>query len=218
MTTERTDLTRGVRPPAVAEGLYSPEHEHDACGVGLIANLEGEKSHDVVSKALQILVNLAHRGACGCDPMTGDGAGILIQLPHDFLVERAGGLGISLPDVEEYGAGLVFLPRLESSRRACMETFEAVIREEGQEFLGWRAVPTNNEVIGYVAKEVEPVIVQIFVGRGKGMKDAAAFERKLYVIRKRMERWARESDLPEKSFFYVPVSYTHLTLPTNREV
>ncbi|MBK7974425.1 MAG: glutamate synthase large subunit [Deltaproteobacteria bacterium] len=204
MTTERTDLTRGVRPPAVAEGLYSPEHEHDACGVGLIANLEGEKSHDVVSKALQILVNLAHRGACGCDPMTGDGAGILIQLPHDFLVERAGGLGISLPDVEEYGAGLVFLPRLESSRRACMETFEAVIREEGQEFLGWRAVPTNNEVIGYVAKEVEPVIVQIFVGRGKGMKDAAAFERKLYVIRKRMERWARESDLPEKSFFYVP--------------
>ncbi|MFN7953798.1 MAG: glutamate synthase large subunit [bacterium] len=204
MKTERFDPTARPRPPAVAEGLYSPEHEHDACGVGLIANLKGEKSHDVVTKGLQILVNLAHRGACGCDPMTGDGAGILIQLPHDFLVERAAGLGISLPDAEEYGAGLVFLPRLESSRRVCMEAFEATVREEGQEFLGWRAVPTNNDVIGYVAKEVEPVILQIFIGRGKGMTDPAAFERKLYVIRKRMERWARESDLPEKEYFYVP--------------
>ncbi len=204
MKSERTALTRGPRPPQVAEGLYSPDHEHDACGVGLIANLEGEKSHDVVSNGLQILANLAHRGACGCDPMTGDGAGILIQLPHEFLVERAGGLGIDLPDESEYGAGLVFLPRVESSRHACMDTFEQVIREEGQDFLGWRAVPTNNDVIGYVAKEVEPVILQVFIGRGKGVKDAAAFERKLYVIRKRLERWTRESSLPQKEFFYVP--------------
>jgi glutamate synthase domain-containing protein 2/glutamate synthase domain-containing protein 1/glutamate synthase domain-containing protein 3 len=186
------------------QGLYDPQFEHDACGVGMVCNLKGVKSHDVVSKALQILANLSHRGACGCDETTGDGAGILMQLPDKFLRKVAGDLKIKLPEETAYASGLIFLPRDPAERAYCMDLFERVIREEGQEFLGWRNVPQHNEVLGDLARAVEPDIHQLFVGRGKGIKDQAHFERKLFVLRKVMEKAIRESTLKEKNFFYVP--------------
>ncbi len=193
-----------VGQPPARQGLYDPQFEHDACGVGMVCNLKGVKSHDVVSKALQILANLSHRGACGCDETTGDGAGILMQLPDKFLRKVAGDLKIKLPEETAYASGLVFLPRDPAERKHCMDLFERVIREEGQEFLGWRNVPQHNEVLGDLARAVEPDIHQLFVGRGKGIKDQAHFERKLYVLRKVMEKAIRESGLKEKNFFYVP--------------
>ncbi|MCS6771786.1 MAG: glutamate synthase large subunit [Kiritimatiellae bacterium] len=186
------------------QGLYSPEYEHDSCGVGMVCNLKGIKSHDVIHKALKILENLSHRGACGCDEKTGDGAGILMQIPDRFLRKVTSGLGFTLPPETEYGAGLVFLPRDPGERAYCMELFERVTREEKQTFLGWRKVPQNNEVLGDLARAVEPDIYQIFIGRGKGIKDQMHFERKLYVIRKVMEKTIRESSLKEKKYFYVP--------------
>ena len=193
------------------QGLYDPFTEHSACGVGFITSLKGIKSHDIVHKALEILVNLEHRGACGCDANTGDGAGVLIQIPHEFLVNASSEAGIRLPGLHEYGTGLVFLPSESDERRRCEETLRAIVREEGQECLGWRDVPRNSEVIGRVARAVEPVVRQIFIGRGAGVADDGAFERKLFVIRKLAERWARESGLEQASFFYMP-SLSHRTL------
>ncbi|HOW71712.1 MAG TPA: glutamate synthase-related protein [Phycisphaerae bacterium] len=192
-------------------GLYEPSTERAACGVGFIASLNGVRSHDIVHRALEILVHLEHRGACGCDPDTGDGAGILIQTPHEFLKDAAGGAGIRLPDLHEYGTGLVFLPSDLRQRAKCEQVFETVIAREEQQLLGWRDVPHNNEVIGPVARAVEPVVRQIFIGRGRGVHRDEAFERKLYVIRKLMEAWARSSGLSQARFFYVP-SLSHRTL------
>ena len=158
-------------------GLYEPSTEHANCGVGFMASLSGVKSHDIVEKALQILCRLEHRGACGCDPRTGDGAGILIQLPHKFLQGATGGLGFRLPDEREYGTGLVFLPPDAGQRARCEEMFEAMVVAEGQAVLGWRDVPRNSEVLGIVARSVEPTIRQVFIARGKGIEDDAAFER-----------------------------------------
>ena len=202
---ERTWLAGGLdggKPKA--QGLYDPSFEHDACGVGMVCNLKGVKSHDVVHKALQILQNLSHRGACGCDETTGDGAGILMQMPDKFLRKVSSDLGFTLPEDTAYASGLVFLPRDPTERTFCMDLFQRVIREEGQEFLGWRNVAQHNEVLGDIARAVEPDIHQIFIGRGKGIKDQAHFERKLFVLRKVLERAIRESGLKEKKFFYVP--------------
>jgi len=185
-------------------GLYHPRQEHDACGVGFIANLKNEKSHDTINKALEILVNLTHRGACGCDEKTGDGAGILIQIPHEFMRQAVSQEGFSLPEAHEYGAGIVFLPRELEERNHCKELFERIVKEEEQEFLGWRPMPVDNTVIGDVARTAEPHSEMIFIGRGSQIKDDRHFERKLYVIRKVMENEIRNSDLSEKSFFYVP--------------
>jgi glutamate synthase domain-containing protein 2/glutamate synthase domain-containing protein 1/glutamate synthase domain-containing protein 3 len=196
------DGQRAGRP--ARQGLYDPAFEHDACGVGMVCNMKGVKSHDVVRKALRILANLSHRGACGCDEKTGDGAGILMQIPDAFLRKAISGLGFRLPPETEYAAGLVFLPRNPAERAYCMDLVERVVREERQEFLGWRNVPQNNEVLGDLARAVEPDIHQVFIGRGKGIKDQAHFERKLYVIRKVLEKTIRESALKEKNFFYVP--------------
>ncbi len=196
------DGQRAERP--ARQGLYDPAFEHDACGVGMVCNLRGEKSHDVVHKALKILDNLSHRGACGCDEKTGDGAGILMQIPDAFLRKATSGSGFRLPPETEYAAGLVFLPRDPAERAYCMDLFERIVREERQEFIGWRNVPQHNEVLGDLARAVEPDIHQVFVGRGKGIKDQAHFERKLYVIRKVLEKAIRESSLKEKNFFYVP--------------
>ncbi len=193
------------------KGLYEPSTERAACGVGFIASLNGVKSHSIVHKALEILVKLEHRGACGCDPRTGDGAGLLIQIPDRFLRNVAAGEGISLPDLHEYGTGLVFLPPDSLQRRQCEEAFAEAVREEGQELLGWRTVPVRPEALGEVARAVEPAIRQIFIGRGAGVNDDASFERKLFVIRKRMERWARQSNLSMAGCFYVP-SLSHNTL------
>jgi len=191
---------RVVRPGR--QGLYDPWYERDACGVGFVCSLKGERSHTIIENALEILFNLTHRGAAGSDPNTGDGAGLLMQVPHEFLSSKCGELGFRLPDVHEYGVGMLFLPRAAEQRAWCVEQVEAVVCAEGQTVLGWRDVPTNNGPIGETAKVVEPVVRQVFIGRGKGLKDAAQFERKLYVIRKVLERAMRESALPEKGSFY----------------
>ncbi|HEX7043233.1 MAG TPA: glutamate synthase large subunit [Burkholderiales bacterium] len=186
----------------LSEGLYDPSREHDACGVGFVVDIKGRKSHAIVTHALTILKNLEHRGACGCEENTGDGAGILIQLPHAFFRERAG-LPFELPPPGQYGAGLVFLPREPAEARQCEALVERIAREEGQVFLGWRDVPTDDSALGPTARAAEPAFRQVFIGRGPQVPDEAAFERKLYVIRKRVERAVAESSLTQKGLFYV---------------
>jgi glutamate synthase (NADPH/NADH) large chain len=193
------------------QGLYDPRYERDACGVGFIASLNGEKTHAIIENAIEILENLTHRGACGCDPKTGDGAGILVQLPHAFLQERCTEIGIPLPDPGDYGVGMVFLPRDPQQRAYCVEAFENGVRQEGQRLLGWRDVPTDNAPIGQTARDAEPVIRQVFIGRGKGTKDPAAFERKLYLIRKDAQHQIRASTLPQRSYFH-PTSLSSRTI------
>jgi len=173
------------------QGLYDPQFEHDACGLGFVVNMKGKKSHQMVSDALQILVNLDHRGACGCEANTGDGAGILIQIPHDFLVTEAARLGFKLPAVGQYGVGQMFLPKDLAERNAIKAELAKIISAEGQTVLGWREVPTDNSSLGKTAVAAEPFMAQVFVGRSAGLKDEAAFERKLYVIRKQAEQTIR---------------------------
>src|SRR3990167_8128317 len=168
------------------QGLYDPRHEHDACGVGFVVDLKGRKSHEIVEKAITVLLNLQHRGACGCEENTGDGAGMLMQMPHRFLEQECDKLGIKLPAYEAYGAGMVFLPRSERSRKQCEALFEQIVGEEGQLVLGWRTVPTDDSPIGPTARAGEPVVRQVFIARSPEIADALAFERKLYVIRKRV--------------------------------
>ena len=186
-----------------AQGLYRPEHEHDACGIGFVANIDGRKSHDIVLKGVQILINLAHRGACGCDPKTGDGAGILIQIPHAFFDRESARLGFSLPAPGEYGVGMVFLPVDPHDRLLCEGIIEKIAREEGLTVLGWRDTPINGNMIGRVARNTQPYIEQIFIRNAPGM-DQDALERKLYVVRKRVEAAVAETDMKEKEFFYIP--------------
>jgi glutamate synthase (NADPH/NADH) large chain len=187
------------------QGLYDPRYEHDACGVGFLVNMKNRPSHDIVRDALQILNNLEHRGACGCEKNTGDGAGILVQMPHEFLRRECTKLGFDLPDAGRYGCGLVFLPADERGQRICEEAFERVVREEGQSVLGWRTVPVDPSPLGATARGAMPIIRQIFIGRspspptplprngGEGGDDLA-FERKLYVIRRRIENLLKQSN------------------------
>lgn len=186
------------------QGLYDPQFEHDACGAGFICSLNGEKSHDVVQRALEILVKLTHRGATGHDGGTGDGAGILIQIPDAFLRDVCEPLSITLPTEGNYATGLIFFPRSSTERACCIQKFERVIEEEGQEFLGWRRVPVNASVLGKTAQDKMPSIMQVFIGKGRNIRTNRDFERKLFVIRKVMERQIRESQLKEKQYFYIP--------------
>ena len=188
-------------PPA--QGLYDPRHEHDACGIGFVANIKGQKSHDIIVKGIQVLINLTHRGACGCDPETGDGAGVLIQIPHKFFARECAKLGFTLPPAGEYGVGMTFLPVEPHARRRTEGIMERIVAEEGLRVLGWRDTPINGTAIGRVARNSQPYIQQIFVARGKGMTEDQ-LERKLYLVRKRAETEIAKSDIPEKSFFYVP--------------
>jgi glutamate synthase (NADPH/NADH) large chain len=165
-------------------GLFDPRREHDACGVGFIADLEGGKSHKLIEDALDILVNVEHRGAVGADPIAGDGAGILIQIPHEFLVEECARLKIRLPAPGHYAAGHIFMPQDERLRAHCERVWMRIIREEGLEFLGWRSVPVDNSCLSEMVKAVEPVHRQLFIGRPKDMRDQQEFERRLYLIRK----------------------------------
>src|SRR3954470_9204238 len=174
---------RGLPP---AQGLYSPENEHDACGIGFVADIEGRKSHDIVLKGIQILINLAHRGACGCDPQTGDGAGILIQIPHAFFQRECKELGFDLPAPGEYGVGMMFLPVERHERILCEGIIERIAEEEGLSVLGWRDTPLNGNAIGRLARSSQPYIEQVFIKRGPNM-DQDALERKLYLVRKRAE-------------------------------
>src|SRR5262250_2714532 len=178
MTMEHRESAMPAGTPG-PEGLYDPAHEHDACGVGFVVDIKGRKSHTIVSQALQVLKNLAHRGACGCEVNTGDGAGILMQIPDRFL-RKVG--PAPLPQLGEYGVGLIFLPQDPSDRRKVENLFEEIADEEGQRFLGWRDVPTNDSPVGPSAVAVEPFFRHAFIGKSAATS-VDAFERKLYVIR-----------------------------------
>ena len=194
------DIARGLPP---VQGLYDPAHERDACGIGFVASIEGHKSHDIIAKGIQILINLTHRGACGCDPQTGDGAGVLIQIPHAFFDRECSRLGFSLPAPGEYGVGMVFLPVVRHDRVLCEGMLEKIVADEGLSVLGWRDTPVDANAIGRLARNTQPYIEQIFIGHAPGM-DQDALERKLYVVRKRMEAEIARSDMREKDFFYIP--------------
>ncbi|MBL8539630.1 MAG: glutamate synthase subunit alpha [Betaproteobacteria bacterium] len=184
--------------------MYDPENEHDACGVGFVAHIKGAKSHDIVEQGLQILKNLNHRGAVGADPLAGDGAGILIQLPDGFLRAEMAKQGVLLPPFGEYGVGMLFLPQEPAARIAFEEEIERAIRAEGQVLLGWRDVPRDNSGLGESVKKIEPVIRQVFIGRGPGVTVTDALERKLYVIRKSAGHAIRALKLAHGKEFYVP--------------
>jgi glutamate synthase (NADPH/NADH) large chain len=153
----------------LAEGLYRPELEHDACGIGLVASIEGKRSHAIIRKGIQVLENLTHRGACGCDPETGDGAGITIQVPHRFFARECAALGFTLPCEGEYGVGMVFLPVERLPRLACEGIFEEIATEEGLVVLGWRDTPVEKDAIGRIARASQPYIQQIFIAGAAGM-------------------------------------------------
>ncbi len=195
-------------PPAC--GLYDPQFEHEACGLGFVVHMKGKKSHQLVTDGLKILVNLDHRGACGCEANTGDGAGILIQVPHEFLTIQAGKLGIKLPSPGQYGVGMLFLPQDKAERENIKREFAKAITDEGQTVLGWRDVPTDNSSLGKTAVAAEPFMAQVFVGRNPGLKDEQAFERKLFVIRKIAEQKIRYSGkVAGGKFFYVSSLSAH---------
>ncbi len=186
------------------QGLYSPSNERDACGLGFVAHIKGQKSHLIVQQGLQILANLTHRGATGYDPKLGDGAGILIQMPDAFMRKEATKLGINLPVLGSYACGTAFLPQTKNGREACESIVARIIHEEAQTLLGWREVPRDNSNIAQAAKDVEPVMRQVFIGRGENVVDQNAFERKLFVIRKRIEHEVRALKLDDSAQFYFP--------------
>ncbi|HEV2394381.1 MAG TPA: glutamate synthase large subunit [Verrucomicrobiae bacterium] len=186
------------------QGLYDPQFEHEACGVGFVVNIKGRKSHGIIQQALKVLLNLDHRGACGCEANTGDGAGILIQPPHEFLKLVAKEGKVKLPGAGEYGVGMVFLPPDSAQRAECEKVFAGIIAEEGQRLLGWRTIPTNNNSLGATARTSEPLMRQVFIDRNSKVSDNMAFERKLYVIRKRAENAIRYSGkVAGGEFFYI---------------
>ncbi|HEX7012274.1 MAG TPA: glutamate synthase large subunit [Steroidobacteraceae bacterium] len=203
MTSSGTDRSPGPGGLPPRQGLYDPAFEHDACGVGFVVDIKGRKSHRILEQALEVLTNLNHRGACGAEPDTGDGAGVLLQMPHEFLVEAARKARIELPEPGQYGCGIVFLPRNPTLRRRIEERFEQIVQSEGQTLLGWRTVPCNNSMLGDTAKSCEPYMRQVFIRRNPEIEDDLAFERKLYVIRKRAYSEIRTSTLEGAASWYV---------------
>ncbi len=193
-----------------AQGLYDPRHEHDACGVGFIADMTNRKSHAIVTKGLQILLNLDHRGAVGADPKLGDGCGILVQIPHRFFVEEMAA-GVSLPEPRQYGIGQFFMPRDPAARNEVRAIVERVVEEEGLTLLGWRDVPVDNSDLGDAVKAVEPVHNQVFLGRGPGVRDEDDFERRLYVARKVISNAIYAAGKREMAEYY-PVSMSCRTI------
>jgi len=188
-----------------AEGLYDPAREHDACGVGFVAHIKGRKSHRMIEQGLQILCNLDHRGAVGADPLMGDGAGILIQVPDQFFREEMARQGVRLPPAGEYGVGMVFLPKEHASRLACEQELERAVRAERQVLLGWRDVPVDREMpMSPTVRAKEPVIRQVFIGRGPDVMVTDALERKLYVIRKTASHAIQQLGLKHSKEYFVP--------------
>jgi glutamate synthase (ferredoxin) len=177
--------------PPPKQGLYDPQFEHDSCGVGFVVNMKGKKSHQIILDGIQVLVNLDHRGACGCEANTGDGAGILMQVPHEFLAKVTSKPGFKLPVAGQYGLGMLFMPKNSAERDGVKAALAKIISEEGQTLLGWRDIPTDNASLGKTAVAAEPHMMQVFIGRNAAIKDDAAFERKLYVIRKVAEQRIR---------------------------
>ena len=177
-------------PPA--QGLYDPGYEHDACGLGFVAHIRGVRSHAILEQSLQLLDNLSHRGAAGCDPCTGDGAGISLQLPHAVFARDAAERGIELPAEGDYGVGMCFLPRGIAAQRLCESVVAEMATDEGHTMLGWRAVPCDESILGERARPDAPVVRQFFIARGE--LDGDAFERKLFIIRRRIENAMRSVD------------------------
>ncbi len=192
-------------PPA--QGLYDPSHEHDACGVGFIARLSNQKSHDIVERGLEILLNLDHRGAVGADPKAGDGCGMLVQIPHDFFATEAARLGFHLPAPGTYGVGFFFVPKVAGARAEVEAVIRHAVEAEGQTLIGWREVPVDASVLGESVKPTEPLCLQAFIGRSADIADVDAFERKLFILRKAISNRVREvSDLHNRGFYPVSLS------------
>jgi glutamate synthase (ferredoxin) len=177
------------------QGLYDPQFEHDACGVGFIVHMKGQPSHAIVEQGLTILLNLDHRGACGCEINTGDGAGILMQVPHKFLQKVAAAVNVTLPEAGQYGVGMIYTSPDPAVQAESQRIFEAIVAEEGQQVLGWRNVPTDNSSLGNTAKASEPFMQQVFIQRNPQLVDDLAFERKLYIIRKRSHNAIRATGI-----------------------
>jgi glutamate synthase (NADPH/NADH) large chain len=200
----------GVPTPAELQdsakhGLYNPANEHDACGVGFVAHIKGHKAHHIVEQGLKILENLDHRGAVGADKLMGDGAGILIQIPDEFYRAEMAAKGIELPPPGEYGVGMIFLPKEHASRLACEQALERAVKTEGQVLLGWRDVPVDTEMpMSPTVRAKEPIIRQIFIGRGPDVIVPDALERKLYVIRKTASSAIQRLKLTHSHEYYVP--------------
>ena len=186
------------------QGLYDPANEHDNCGLGFIADIKNRKSHDIVRQGIEILVNLDHRGAIGADPLCGDGAGILTQIPDALYREELEKQGVTLPSVGNYAVGMTFLPRGPREMNVCVEAIERTVDIEGQKVLGWRDVPVDNKWLGETVKPMEPMIRQIFISRGSNCPDTDSFERKLYVIRKQAHHLVWDDDLEDIAQFYMP--------------
>ncbi len=199
--TRRTKIKSANAMPK-KQGLYSPSNEHDACGVGFVAHIKGKKSHKIVQQGLELLTNLTHRGATGHDPKLGDGAGLLMQIPDVFMREEAVKLDIELPAAGKYAVGNLFLPQGSSNRAKCEDVIENIIQEEGQTLLGWRDVPVDNGNIAEAARDVEPMMRQVIIG--STFDDQDAFERKCFVMRKRIEHTVRHLDIQDNAYFYVP--------------
>ncbi len=208
MTSPITQIDPAFPP---AQGLYDPRNEKDACGVGFVARLDNIKSHDIIEKGLEILLNLDHRGAVGADPLAGDGCGMLVQIPHELLASEAAKAGFSLPEPGGYGVGAIFLPRDAEGRALVRQIIESTIADEGQTLLGWRDVPVDSSGLGYSVKPTEPGHAQVFVGRGAGIADQTLFERKLYVLRKVISSRVMALGDKRTSGFYV-VSMSSRTL------
>ncbi len=206
-TFNQTSVAASALTAPHQQGMYSPANERDACGVGFVAHIKGKKSHDIVQKGLELLTNLTHRGATGYDPKLGDGAGLLMQLPDAFMRNEAAKLNITLPEAGRYAVGNVFLPQAEKNREACEALFSKIIAEENQILLGWRNVPVDNSNIAQAARDVEPVMRQVLIASAQAESadfDQTVFERKLFVIRKRIEHAVRALKLQDNAAFYMP--------------
>lgn len=186
------------------QGLYDVRNEHDSCGIGFVADIKNRKSHEILQQGLEILLNLNHRGAVGADPLAGDGAGVLLQVPDKLLRAECAEIDIDLPPAGTYGVAMVFLPQASEARAACEQALEHAIQAEGQRLLGWRDVPTDRQWLGESVKPLEPLIRQVFVAYGDDHLDADAFERKLFVIRKQAHHRIWDKDVPGKEHFYIP--------------
>jgi len=197
--------------PPPKQGLYDPWFEHEACGVGFICHMKGKKSNSIIRQGLQILNNLDHRGACGSEKNTGDGAGLLMQMPHKFLKKAATAAGIKLPSAGRYAAGIVFLPKDAATRKEFQRDFDRIVAEEGQDVLGWRDVPCDNTMLGATALRSEPFMSMVFIKRGPSCKNEMTFERRLYVIRKQAATKIRNSGRPDCEYWYI-ASLSYKTL------
>ncbi len=204
---QQTDLHQQSDPfrPPDKYGLYDPAFEHDSCGVGFVANIKGVRSRQIIDDADRILRHLVHRGATGCEPNTGDGAGVLTALPHEFLqIAAETDLKVKLPEPDLYGVGNIFLPTEERQRAECKEKFAQIVAEQGQRLLGWRELPTRAKAadIGPAARAAQPAMQQVFIAAADDL-DSESFDRQLYVIRKRASRILRTGKLPQALMFYI---------------